>query len=44
MGGVFVTVVAVMLAADVLAAGAVLALGFCVLFLHTFYFLLRDPY
>ena len=37
--GVLVTVVAV-----VLAAGAVLALGFCVLFLHTFYFLLRDPY
>lgn len=43
--GVFVTVVAV-----VLAAGVVLALGFCgfcglcVLFLRTFYFLLRDPY
>lgn len=43
--GVFVTVVAV-----VLAAGVALVIEFCglcvlcVLFLHTFYFLLRDPY
>ena len=42
--GVVVTVVAVVLAAGVVV---VLALGFCglcVLFLRTFYFLLRDPY